>query len=99
MLMRGNMNRRQFCASSVAFAAGSALGGLSEQESGFPPRVLKNDYYIEQQQTLRPCLEPQNGSNRRVVSAHAVKVLERVAASVGLMLLSRLRRSRIAPLG
>jgi hypothetical protein len=42
------MNRRQFCASSVAFAAGSALAGLSEQESGFPPRVLKNDYYIEQ---------------------------------------------------
>src|ERR1700678_1604792 len=48
MLIRGDMNRRQFCASAVAFAAGSALAGLSEQESGFPPRVLKNDYYIEQ---------------------------------------------------
>jgi alpha-L-fucosidase len=45
------MNRREFCASAVALTAGSVLRGLAQlpnEATGFPPKVLKNDYYIEQ---------------------------------------------------
>ena len=44
------MNRREFLASTAAFTAAIASPGLGQspdQINGFPPNVLKNDYYIE----------------------------------------------------
>jgi alpha-L-fucosidase len=43
------MNRREFFASTVALTATSAYPGLAQlaDTNGFPPRVLKNDDYIE----------------------------------------------------
>ena len=45
------MNRREFLASTAALAATSAYPGLAQRSGGtqgFPAKVLKNDYYIEQ---------------------------------------------------
>jgi alpha-L-fucosidase len=44
------MNRREFVASTAAFAAASAyprIAHSAEPGHGFPPNVIKNDFYIE----------------------------------------------------